>query len=269
MSNFKIKLPIDVILSDKELKNRTDALNDFYISINRILNYTFETILLLNIKDVKNSIPSIVHTNLKDFLGNPINSPILEIKESSQKFQVYYVEELFKSSLFRIVSFFENYLDDLIHELFWYNKSLLQKEDKKITISEIFKFENFKNFENNLIDNLTMAILMKPYSKLVSIFEKKFYIGIHDKNFPVQFEEINNFIELRNLIAHNNGYANKQYLNRVQGYEELNFPGVLTKINSPLKIDFNWLYEITIKLLYLSKNIDRQATDKWNTSANQ
>lgn len=141
----------------------------------------FKTIVLLDIKYSENIFPSVVNLNLKDFFGKPVYSPVPEIKEDLKEFQTIYIEELFKSSLFRIASFFEQYLNDLIHELFWHNKSLLLKYNTKIIVSDILKFKNLEEFENDLIDNLTISILMKPYHKLVDTFQNKFYIGIHTK----------------------------------------------------------------------------------------
>lgn len=263
---MKIRMPIeDDFFLDKNDKY-TDSLSDFIVNMTRCLNGIFETLLLIDTYRDKEILPQTTGPNFQSLLGKIISTPDLLIEESFIPFQKTYIEEFFKLSLFKLSSYYEKYLETLVRELYWYNYELIKKEDRSIPIGNIFKYNYIASLKMDLVDELTLPIITKPYPKLVRTFENKFEIEIHSGNSKLRVEEVHNFLELGKLVIYNNGYCNKLYLNKVKGYEKLGFPGVLDRINSSIKIDFTWLYSVSCELISLAKYIDKQAINKYCTS---
>lgn len=262
MSINEINIPIN----NKYPSPSTDALQDFYININSILNYTSEMLLLLELNKSPTIEPKRIEINLgRTILGEPIISPNLNIAKSFTKISKNTVEELFNSSLTRIASCYEGYLNQLMHELYWHN-DIIQSSEIKVPISEVFRFNSLESLEDDLIQNIILSTIMQSYPKLVKTFQDRFFIGIHSRNAPITLEEVHNFIELRNLVVHNHGHANKHYLDRVKKYQDLNFPELLKRQHSSISVNFHWLFTISDQLLKLGDFIDKQAQERWNTS---
>lgn len=131
-----------------------------------------------------------------------IQEAMVEFEKASQMLDIHNSNALI-SLLIRFESFLTDYFEWLIRE--YPNKYL---SEKNIKYSELIKFD-FENLQRELTVEAANSIMSQPLDEWLKIIKShKFDIGILS-NYLNEFTEI---YYRRNLIVHNNGRVNRQYL---------------------------------------------------------
>jgi hypothetical protein len=116
-----------------------------------------------------------------------------------------------RSLLISLVSFFDNYLRELLKIVFQKNQYLLKNTEKKISASEILEIEDFNEAKNYLVNREIEALLYEGRFRCLDWLEEKLKIKFDfDQSLKIKFIEIS---ERRNLFVHSDGIITKQYLN--------------------------------------------------------
>ncbi|WP_145914897.1 hypothetical protein KV708_08430 [Comamonas thiooxydans] len=116
---------------------------------------------------------------------------------------------IFESLYTQLFSKFDAFTGDLIKAIYKKNPELFLSNDGSVSISTIKKFTSIEDLLDNELLQEVENFRRKSYSDQFTSLEKKFDVKLID------FEEWPQFIEAsqrRNLIIHNNGIVNQQYL---------------------------------------------------------
>lgn len=201
---------------------------------------------------------------IKSRLGN-IQLPNLKLQGRNTRQLELYPTLLFKNSIINISSSFEQYIKEIVSEIYTWNEGLLNINEKQLTTSEILEFDSIDSIKQELAERAVTALIMSNYPNIVAKFERKFHVGIHDKSAPIELFEMHHFIEIRNIIVHNDGYCSSLFLKRLENYN-LESPLGVTESHSSVKIDFDYIDTIKDKIISLICHIDKQVRLKWKTS---
>jgi hypothetical protein len=249
---------------------RSDALEDFHIRFTHWVNYIGEAILMSYI--VKNNLPLVDNLKVQLHAGvNPVPSfqtPIIRIENQSQELKRLHtniLQQLFFSSIVQFSTAYEVFLTELIQEILRDNDEWIENEEKPLTAKEVLELRTADRIREKLIDRKTLDFAMLSYPQKVESFERHFHVGLHSKKSPLTLFEVHDFLEVRNVIVHSDGYASSQYLQRMKSYNQQT---LLKRKYDTLKIDFSWLLSFAQRVTSLCDFIDGEVGKKWKTSRN-
>jgi len=243
----------------------TDALSDFYATISQIINFYQESLMIYSI--TRDSIlPKSIPKRVGKANGyREFSIPEIQIKERNDFHSGIYPVRLFQNTIVNIASCYEIYIRELAEEIYRYNEDLLKNSEKQFTTEEIFAFSSMKDLKEELINRSVTKLIMSNYPNLVNKYESRFHIGIHSSKSPVTLFEVHHFLEVRNIIVHNEGHASKLFFERLKNYFELS-PLNIKKPNDSPELNFEYLNKFKDKLIVLAEFIDNQAMQKWQTT---
>lgn len=160
---------------------------------------------------------------------------LLELHDKLSEFSHLDQRSVIYESLFtQIFSKFDAFTGDLIKVINRKNPDLFISASRNITIQDVKKFHSIEEIlENELLQEIE-NFRRKSYADQFSGFEQKFNITL------TEFDEWPIFIEAsqrRNLIIHNNGVVNQQYIQNCKAaYKDKSKSAHLDKIDKSHKL---------------------------------
>ena len=167
----------------------------------------------------------------------------------------------------QLASHFETYLAELANEIYYANEELLSINECQLTTREIFELGSIKRIRHHLKRKAVLKLIgNRTYPSIVKAFQDTLHIGIHSGQSPATQAEIHHFIEVRNIVVHNDGQASQPYFARMSNYDPAP-PRMLQNVGDSLLVDFTWLFEVAEKLLGLADFVDAEVLKRWITTA--
>ena len=266
-----ITLPFEI----RPREEYSDALDDFFIRTSEWINYISEVLLFSHVGSKMPISDFSVQPQIKGprrrrhSASADLPSPKITIKDKNlDAISRNLSRNLFHHSISQLVTNFEVFLNEITEDLLWRNVALLSTEQKQLTNKEIFELGDIDEIKTSLIQTKVMEHAMSAYPKRVDSFQKLFHIGVHSKKSPLELPIVQDLMEVRNVIQHNDGHCSPQYLARMGGYDEAEYTRLLKREHSQVKIDFVWLLNLGVKLAELAEYIDLEASLKWKTTRN-
>jgi hypothetical protein len=258
---MKIELPYKLQKSQKT----TDSLSDFYAVLSQVINFYQESLMMYSATR-DSIIPKLIPERKGQAYGyKSYTIPSMLILERSDFHSELYPIRLFNNTIVNTASAFEIYLRDLATEIYRYNSELLKIDEKQLSSKEILEFNNLDDIKEELIERAVTNLIMNNYPELVKKFESRFHIGIHSAKSPISQYEIHHFLEVRNIIVHNEGHASKLFFTRLNKYALSSPLGIDMEFSTP-NLNFEYLNEFKDKLIELAEFIDIQAKERWETT---
>ena len=272
LADLKLPDEIELPFFVRPNSDKSDALDDFYISFSHWVNFVGEVLLFSHIGNNLPVADISVNPVLKyGITGNKsVISPKITVKKSEAKTVTYSLaKNLFHHSIAQLVADYEIFLNDITSDILFRNPDILAIEEKQLTTKQIFDFSNVDNIIGFLVDKKVSDHAMLAYPKRVDAFQYLFHVGIHSKKSPLSLAQVHDIIELRNVILHSGGYASIQYLSRIQAYIENGYKPLLKRELDTPKVDFVWLIGFATDLLKLAGYVDEHVAVKWKTTRNE
>ncbi len=264
-AQFLLHLPFESKLPSP----RTDALVDFHLRVDQLINYVGDILLILdasqntNFSDTKQVTPILP----KDIFNRVPKVPVIEFDgQNWGKYRREIPKRLFYSAIVQLVSHFETFLAELLNDIYYSHIELLINDERQLTTKEIFELGSLQKIHQHLKQKAVSSIITKSYPNIVSAFQRNFYVGIHSKNSPVEQKEIHHLIEIRNVLIHNDGHASNLYFERMSIYDPP-CQNMLKKSGGSVPIDFIWFLTSSEKILRVGDFIDAEIQKKWITTA--
>lgn len=248
---------------------RCEALVDFHIRVDALVNYVGESLLLLDTAHGIGLNTGLIKPRLPSFLDYEPKCPF--IQSATREWAVHQrrmPEQLFYSAVIQLASHFEIYLVELANEIYYANEEeLLIIGEKQLSTKQIYELGSFDRIRQYLKRKaIQNKLANKSYPKIVETFQNTFHIGIHCAASPATQAKIHHFIEVRNIIVHNDGHASSIYFERMGIYDSP-YTGALKNIGDSPEVDFIWFFELAEKLLKLGDFIDAESQKRWVTTA--
>lgn len=176
-----------------------------------------------------------------------------EIKKVDYKKITDYGQNLvdgeFKDLIFVLnISTFETWMMESFSLIFFNEKKVLMRYvgENKIKLSEIHDSENMEEFWGKIINNY---LIKKSYKGVSTVLEDLLSsLNIKEKSFKDLLGKINENCLCRNLIIHNNGVVNDEYIFKAGKYKKY-------KEGEKIKISDKYLFEQGDNLLFFMKKV--------------
>jgi len=142
-----------------------------------------------------------------------------------------------KQIIIMICSVFEDFIKSLLKVLYLNDPEKLIAQDRKarelqtITIEGILKFNDINVLIEDLVNKKIKDIIYNPIDKI--IYKVKLFV--HD--FNLEEESVNNIVNLfliRNIIVHNRGIINKEFIEKYRGDKSSLEEGIEFPLSYPL-----------------------------------
>jgi hypothetical protein len=116
---------------------------------------------------------------------------------------------LSKSLFTQLFAEFDSYMGDLLTTIYLKNDKLLKGISREISLSDLMDFDDIKSVKTSMLEKEIETFRRDSYIEQFAALEKKFSIVLR------KFKEWPEFVELsqrRNVLMHNGGVVNEQYL---------------------------------------------------------
>lgn len=120
------------------------------------------------------------------------------------------IKLLYKSSFVLLISHFDFLIWDLVHYFHRKYPENLSEKELSLTFNELKQFDNISDALDHVINKEVEKVLYGNFAEQKKYFKN--YIKIDLKEEIIHWDRINEAIERRNIIVHNNGIINKRYL---------------------------------------------------------
>ncbi|MCH7497718.1 MAG: hypothetical protein IH971_07705 [Candidatus Marinimicrobia bacterium] len=181
---------------------------DFHIRVDALLDYVGELLVILD-KSFNARHPSGVSSpELPAKFRKTPKAPTIEFdKREWDKLRGDIPSRLYESSIVQLASHFEIFISELVSEVYFANTSLLAIDELQLTTRQILEIGSIEKIRQYLIEKATRNLISRSYPALVEAFQHTFHVGLHQSHAPLPQVEIHHFIEIRNLIVHNDGHV--------------------------------------------------------------
>lgn len=245
----------------------TDALNDFFLRVGELRDYIGMMSMIIRTGSATVQ-PGAVEerVELRQF-GHMVVLPRVEVAEvpASRISAASLGWLLAKASTLQLITAYEIFLHDVAYEVLLYNDAPLIRADTKVDAAAIVGAKSLSDVRERLMEPVLFSLSTGSYPRRVKMFERLLHIGVHSDPALISLADVHHVFEFRNLIAHRDGHATEEYIERMSMYApgELSVP-VLRRYYTP-PADLEWLVATTTSLLALADHIDAQARRTWTT----
>ncbi len=147
-----------------------------------------------------------------NFAEERVEELIAAIKELP-RLTVNQAELLHKSSFVMLISYFDYLLSDIIHCYYESYPESISGKDLSITLTELKLCSELKEAIQVVINKKIDAVLYGNLKSQTDYLRNELKIDIKEN--IIKWNIINEAVERRNIIVHNNGVINKRYLENV------------------------------------------------------
>jgi len=140
-------------------------------------------------------------------------SKLVSVFEGLHHLAPFQIELLYKSSFVMLVSYFDFLISDLIHYFYQIHPENLSGKELSITLNELKLFDNLTEVINYVASKEVDRVLYGNLEDQRGYFKN--YLKIDLGESIIHWDRINEAIERRNIIVHNNSKINRRYLRNV------------------------------------------------------
>lgn len=138
---------------------------------------------------------------------------ILKTSKALPKSTPVNVKLLHKSAFVMLISYFDFLISDLIHYFYKRYPESLSGKELSIKLNELILCDHLTEAIDYIVNKEVDSVLYDNFEKQKTYF--KDYLKINIKENIIHWDIINEAIERRNIIVHNNSKINKRYLKSV------------------------------------------------------
>jgi hypothetical protein len=259
---MEIKLPVKT----KVEIERSDAFQDLNIRLDQLLNFIGEVLVLRRLAGNKIDEDITFIPEIRDrIIDKKVESPSIELissKWNSLRKDLW--EQLFYSSITRLLTAYEVFWSELLKEVLFRNFELLMTKDKQFSNEEIFAKENIEELKAELVDKKIKAILINSYPMLSKKITELLKIEFHGSKSPMSLMEMHDLFEVRNMIVHGDGYGEGEYEKRMGGY--IHYEDCYLYGEYGVKLNYKWLFVQIEAVRNQCLHINQLVNKNWKTS---
>jgi len=173
---------------------------------------------------------------------------------------VYKTELLYKTTCVMLLSYFDYLFSDLIH--FYYRRypNALIGKDLSISLEELKQCFTKEEAVDFILNKKVESVLFGNLKHQITFFKNDLNIDICEK--IINWDFINEAIERRNLIVHNNGVVNRKYMNSIRSFSNTTNPIKLNE-GEILSIDNNYYNAIYDEIFLAGLILVQNCWRKW------
>ena len=116
-----------------------------------------------------------------------------------------------------LTSYFDYLIADLIRIYYYLYPSSLPEKELNISLKELTQCKDIGEAKDFLINKQVDKVTYEGFDKQKKFFKDTLNIDIKEKE--IDWAALNEAIERRNLIVHNNGLVNRRYIDNVRGVD--------------------------------------------------
>jgi len=179
--------------------------------INRVMDKTFKIMGFSKrelLKKVKNNEKINIKLNKKQ--GETV---INTLKALPKDMSLHNIELLHKSSFIMLTCYFDFLITDLMRYFYDLYPESLSNKDLSVSLSELKTCKDIQEAVDYAVSKEIDKVLYKSLSEQIRYFET--FLKIECKNNFINWEKLNEAIERRNIIVHNNSVINRRYLRNI------------------------------------------------------
>jgi len=150
---------------------------------------------------------------------------------------------LFKSSFVMLISYFDFLIGDLVGNYHKKYPNKLLNADIKINLKDLVELENIDEAISFVINNEVDTLLRQSLEEKKKYLKDKLNLDINEE--IINWDFVNEAVNIRNIIVHNNSRVNKQYLRNIKKLKDTN---ISLKENEEIKITKDYFYKILYEL---------------------
>lgn len=231
-------LVICVNKGERERKTPEDILNAFDAKL-KILSKRYG----VSLKEFNEQVKSSLGADCK--LGmNKKNGSLRETISHKINYYSMCSKIALNNGLINFITFFEEFISEVLKYYFLVYPSLLNEE--KLEYKELSLCASKEEIINSFAESKGSSIMLKSPNEIFEQFKKFFGIELeYYKRFKIQIAEI---FSRRNILIHNNGIVNNQYINSSKNPYGL-------QINQEAPITIDYLYDSSTHLLLVASEM--------------
>ena len=143
---------VNLPYKSEEPTPRSDALADFHIRVDGLVNYTAESLLLLDMAYETGFNTGLIEPRLPSYLNERPTCP--SIRSTKRKWDAHrsrIPQQLFYSAITRLASHFKTYLMALANEIYYSNEEeLLAIDQRQLSTRQIYELGSFNRIRQYL-----------------------------------------------------------------------------------------------------------------------
>ncbi len=151
--------------------------------------------------------------SIKGKIGKEQVDELVAALKKLPRITVNQAELLYKSSFVMLISYFDYLLSDIMHCYYESYPESISGKDSSITLNELKLCSDIKEAIQVVINKKIDTVLYDNLKRQTDYLRNELKIDI--KESIIKWNIINEAIERRNIIVHNNGIINKRYLGNV------------------------------------------------------
>ena len=118
-----------------------------------------------------------------------------------------------RGALTTLVSFLEVLISDLIQFFYLKNPAALPAETQTLSLAELRELDSVEDAERYLIYRETDGVLRRSLEDQLAYFSKRLHVDLGPLD--ADRDALTEVVQRRNLLIHNNGVVNRQYISQV------------------------------------------------------
>jgi hypothetical protein len=165
----------------------------------------------------------------------------------------YHSELISQMLLCRMVDSFVTYISELLTIIFAVRPEMLRSQEQ-VTVKYVLEHSTMEEFVRDVIERRVHSLSYKGLRDLNAYVSRMFDLSLFES--VTTAERAVRLVEMRNLLAHNNGVVNKIFLSRV--------PESTDTCGTRLTVGANNMHDHLTFLYTAAGNVDKRAIDKFN-----
>ena len=272
---------------NKELKNDIFTIssihNNFYRNLDSIIEFVksvspitkkIDKVSMERMKYINKELNSIIHSaankvhdrktsTIKIRLSLEQYNRFKAIWESNADVKPPHSIILYKSSFIMLISYLDFLISDLIH---FYFQSFPESvsNDLSIKLGDLILCSNLEDAIRNISSEEIDKILFNNLNYQKKFFKEKFKIDLKEN--IIKWDLINEAIERRNIIIHNNCKVNKRYLNSIN-LDLIPEKKKLLKEGIELTVNYDYFINIYYEVLLCGTILIQCCFRKWDKNS--
>jgi len=169
-------------------------------------------------------------------------------------------ELLFRTSFIILLSYFDYLISDIIHYHYRLHPDALAGKELTITLDDLRQCSDRDEAIELILEKKVESVLFRSLSGQLLFIEKDLAIDINRT--AIRWDIVNEAIERRNLLVHNDGLVNRRYKRNVKGLVEGREGGEL-KLGDVLNVDRVYFKRVYDEILLAGVILANNCWRKW------
>lgn len=168
---------------------------------------------------------------------------------------------LYRSSFVMLFTYFDNLLSDLMHNYYERYPKSFEGENFKISLSELTSINDIKEAKEYLINKHIDSQMYNSLESQINYF--KDHLNVSCKKEDLNWENIDEVRERRNIIVHNGGIVNRKYVQKFKK-RDLSTDVEILKEGDVLKIDSKYFLKSLDALFFAGIIFTQECWRTWS-----